>query len=242
MEKPSGHSVFDLKAADMPMLQLILKSCDLDAIAAELRRRYESDPDFFDNDPVVIDLSRVADAPAPDFAALRHLLRACRLTAIGVAGGCSSQQQAAQEAGLAPIRDCVTLPHAQAPAPTPPQQIPAPTAPIAQPAMVIERPIRSGQQVYARGRDLVVLATVNAGAEVISDGNIHIYGQLRGKALAGARGDVHARIFATHLQPELVSVAGVYRTSEKPLPIEVAGKPAQVRLSDGTLVMTPLGG
>jgi septum site-determining protein MinC len=110
--------------------------------------------------------------------------------------------------------------------------------------MVIDKPIRSGQKIYARGADLVVLAMVNQGAEVVADGNIHVYAPLRGKAMAGARGNVSARIFSLCLEPELISIAGVYRTSENPLPADIAGKPAQVRLSseDGQdkLLIEPL--
>jgi septum site-determining protein MinC len=98
--------------------------------------------------------------------------------------------------------------------------------------MVVDKPLRSGQKVYARGGDLVVLAMVNQGAEVVADGNIHVYAPLRGKAMAGARGNVNARIFSLCLEPELISIAGVYRTSENPLPLEVRGKAAQVRLSN----------
>ena len=99
--------------------------------------------------------------------------------------------------------------------------------------MVIDRPLRSGQQVYARGRDLVVLAMVNPGAEVIADGHIHVYAPLRGKAIAGARGNADARIFALSMDPELISIAGIYRTAENPLPADIKGRPAQVRLNAG---------
>ena len=111
----------------------------------------------------------------------------------------------------------------------------ATTAPEPPPpgALVVDRPLRSGQQVYARGRDLVLLAMVNPGAEVIADGHIHVYAPLRGRAIAGARGWPEARIFARAMQPELVSVAGVWRTSEEPLPESVWGRPASVSLSSG---------
>ena len=115
---------------------------------------------------------------------------------------------------------------------------PVPSAPPAAreaapvPTMVITKPLRSGQKIYARGGDLVVLAMVNRGAEVIADGNIHVYAPLRGKAMAGARGNTGARIFSLCLEPELVSIAGIYRTTEKELAGDVLGKPAQVRLSD----------
>ena len=99
------------------------------------------------------------------------------------------------------------------------------------PAMVIDTPVRAGQRIYARGADLIITASVNNGAEVIADGSIHCYGPLRGRALAGARGDTSARIFSTNFGPELVSIAGVYRTFERGIPQSVGGRSAQVRLT-----------
>ena len=96
--------------------------------------------------------------------------------------------------------------------------------------LVIDRPLRSGQQVYARGGDLVILAAVNPGAEVIADGNIHVYAPLRGRALAGARGNAQARILTTVFAAELVSIAGIYRTFEDGVPAKLANQPVQVRL------------
>lgn len=119
----------------------------------------------------------------------------------------------------------------------------APTAPPnskAAPTMVIDRPLRSGQRVYARGGDLVVLGVVSHGAEVIADGNIHVYGPLRGRAIAGANGDIDARIFAVAMEPELISIAGTYRTTDKPLADEVRGKPAQARLDGQKMLIEPL--
>ena len=99
-------------------------------------------------------------------------------------------------------------------------------APLPAPgALVIDKPLRSGQQVYARGRDLVVMAMVNPGAEVIADGHIHVYAPLRGKAIAGARGNADARIFALGMAPELISIAGIYRTSEIALPESCRARP-----------------
>jgi septum site-determining protein MinC len=106
--------------------------------------------------------------------------------------------------------------------------------------MVVDKPLRSGQHIYAKGRDLIMLAMVNPGAEIMADGNIHVYAPLRGKAIAGAKGDTSARIFATSLEAELLSIAGVYRTSDLALPPEVAGKSAQVWLANDKLVMLAL--
>jgi septum site-determining protein MinC len=108
-------------------------------------------------------------------------------------------------------------------------------------ALVVDKPLRSGQHVYAKGRDLVVLAMVNPGAEIMADGHIHVYAPLRGKAIAGARGDEQARIFTSSLEAELLSIAGTYRTSgDAPLPAEVAGKPTQISLQGDKLVMQAL--
>jgi septum site-determining protein MinC len=168
---------------------------------------------------------------------------------VAVKGGTPGQTEAAWKAGLASGNE-VVMRTESVPAPALPQggreeqpeaPVVVPTAP-AQPtsALVIDKPLRSGQQVYARGRDVVVMAMVNPGAEVIADGHVHVYAPLRGKAIAGARGDADARILTLCLEPELVSIAGVYRTSEHPLPDTLRGKPAQIRLEGEKLVMQPL--
>jgi septum site-determining protein MinC len=105
--------------------------------------------------------------------------------------------------------------------------------------MVVDKPLRSGQRIYAKG-DLVVLGMVSNGAEVIAEGNIHIYAPLRGRALAGVHGNHDARIFCTCLEPELISIAGIYRTTENPLPADVHGKPVQIWLEDEKLMIEPL--
>ena len=106
--------------------------------------------------------------------------------------------------------------------------------------MIITKPLRSGQHIYARGGDLVILAMVNAGAEVMADGHIHVYAPLRGKAIAGARGDATARIFTSCLEAELLSIAGIYRTSDNALPKDVQGQSAQIFLEEDKLVMRKL--
>ena len=106
--------------------------------------------------------------------------------------------------------------------------------------MIIDRPVRTGQQVYAKGGVLIVLALVSHGAEVIVDGNIHLYAPLRGRALAGARGDTNARIFTTCMEAELVSIAGIYRSLDENLPTSIAGKPSQIYLDQEKLVIEAL--
>ena len=112
--------------------------------------------------------------------------------------------------------------------------------PAAAPTMVVRGPLRSGQRVYARQSDLIVMGVVSRGAEVIADGNIHVYGPLRGKAMAGARGDTAARIFTTSLDAELVAVAGIYRVIDSKLPAELHQRPAVIQLQKDALHLTPL--
>ncbi len=246
----NAPATFEIKSANLPLVALRLKSTDLSALAAELARQYGDLPDFFDNEPLVIDLSALAaNAGELDFPALIALLRQHRLAPLAFKGGGDKQAAAALAAGLVAAPDAVM---ARASAPSQPAPEPAaapiepepPQAPVALPALVIDKPLRSGQQVYARGRDLVVMAMVNAGAEVIADGHIHVYAPLRGKAIAGARGNADARIFALSLEPELISIAGIYRTTENALPPEIWGHATQVRLVPGPdgerLVMEPL--
>jgi septum site-determining protein MinC len=239
----STPATFEIKSSNLPLVALLLKSTDLGALSRELTLRFGDIPDFFDQDPLVIELSQLAtDASTVDFLALVALLRPYRVAPIAVSGGSPAQMAAAAAAGLvaAPDARVITAP-ASGKTPTAPAEVPA-APPLG--ALVIDRPLRSGQQIYARGRDLVLLAMVNAGAEVIADGHIHVYAPLRGKAMAGARGNANARIFSLCLEPELLSIAGIYRTSENPLPEDVWGKPTQVRLVPGPegdkLVMDPI--
>ena len=245
---------FEIKSANLPLVALLLKSTDLDALTRDLKTRFGDIPDFFDHDPLVIDLTQLnaaarrngADVEAIDFPALLNLLRQYSVVPIAIKGGSPAQMADGLAAGLIPAPDARVVagspptpeperqvaPPAAAPVAAPvPVLLPMPEAPLG--ALVINKPLRSGQQIYARGRDLVVLAMVNAGAEIIADGHIHVYAPLRGKAMAGARGNTDARIFALSLEAELISIAGIYRTSENPLPSNIQGKPAQVRLVAG---------
>jgi septum site-determining protein MinC len=241
----TSPATFEIKSANLPLVALLLKSTDLVALARELDARFGDIPDFFDQDALMIDLSPLQTAAQAgrtvgeiDFPALITLLGSYQLVPLSVKGGSPAQMAAALQAGLLPVPDAHLVPARPVPTttPAPAEPVHTPTAtppPAPQGAMVIDKPLRSGQQVYARGRDLVVLAMVNAGAEVIADGHIHVYAPLRGKAMAGARGNADARIFSLALEAELLSIAGVYRTSEHPLPAGMAGKPTQVRLVPG---------
>lgn len=240
----AARTSFELKSAQLPVVAVALKTTDAAVLAADLAARLADDPGFFDNDPVLIDLAAVRDAEEPvDFAALSASLRALHTQPVAVRGGSPAQMQAALAAGLVAAPEA---PPVRPAAPAPVREVIREVVrevevPVAGPTtVVLDKPLRSGQQVYARGGDLVVMAVVSFGAEVIADGNIHIYAPMRGRAIAGARGNTGARIFSTCLEPQLLSIAGIYRTTETELPDNVRGKPAQVRLDGEKLLIEPL--
>jgi septum site-determining protein MinC len=228
---------FDLKSTQWPLVALHLRSTDLAQLQQDWQTRFGEQDDFFDQDPVLLDLTALAADESTDFPALLDWLQKQRLRPLAYKGGTQAQRLAAEAMGLVWADDArpVLAPPAAVTSAPAPAVAPSALAPPPCSALVIDKPLRSGQQVYARGRDLILTAMVNPGAEVVADGHIHIYAPLRGKAIAGARGDTSARIFARVLQAELVSIAGVYRTSDVPLPDHVRGKAAQIRLDSGEL-------
>jgi septum site-determining protein MinC len=200
------------------------------AYGQDLARQIERSPRFFQSAPVVLDLRGVENfTDAGDFETAKDKLRALTLTLVGVQNAQPAQLDAAAAAGLASF------------APSSSTQIrnpgPAAAAPAAPKARLVTEPVRSGTQIYARGSDLIVTAAVSPGAELVADGNIHVYGVLRGRALAGASGDGAARIFCTRLEAELVSIAGSYLVSEQ-LPADVQNSPVQIALVDDQLTIT----
>ena len=258
-----GSVPFDLRSTSLSGVALVLRTHDLTLLKQAMTERFGATPDVFSHEPVVIDLSELTDDTADfDFTVLVGLLRSHRLRAAGVRGGNEAQMRNASAAGLGDVPDdgpvpggttlrvadpAVALEPAQiepavgadvvaGPSPSPNSSAPA----VIAPTLIIDKSLRSGQQVYAKGGDLIVLGTVNVGAELIADGSIHVYGALRGKAVAGAKGNAQARIFSTCMEPQLLSIAGTYRTTENPLPADVLGKPAQIRLDGERLVFEPL--
>ncbi|MFM2055213.1 MAG: septum site-determining protein MinC [Pseudomonadota bacterium] len=232
----SGNSsaIFDLKSASLTLVALVLKSPHLADLSAQFESRIGPSSGFFNQDPVLIDLAAVRESAEPlDFGGLIALMRRYGMVPVAVRGGSEAQMDAAFNAGLSAAPDAASSDPARAAAPAP---APVAARPVSS-MLVVDRPLRSGQQIYAKGADLVILALVSHGAEVIADGSIHVYAPLRGKAIAGAKGDVHARIFSTCMEPELISVAGIYQTTDPPLPSDVRGKSAQVRLDGETLVI-----
>ena len=234
---PIATAALELKSATLSLMAVVLTTTDLDALALELDQHAGVMPGLFDDEPVAIDLSAVQGAEdAIDFPAAIALLRRYRMLPVAARGGNAEQMAAAFAAGL------VDAPEGARPA----REAAAPTERIVEvqlpalPPLIVDKPLRSGQQVYARDRDLVVLSLVSYGAEVIADGHIHVYAPLRGRALAGASGNTEARIFTLSMQAQLLAIAGTYRTTDVPLPQEVTGRPAMVRLQGDSLLVQAL--
>ncbi|NHR05569.1 septum site-determining protein MinC [Chromobacterium haemolyticum] len=236
-------NAFDIKSASLDLLALLLRTDNLDELSQALDARFGTGHDA----PVEAFVLDVEALPAPaelDYGRLLPMLSRRGIRAVALRhpstalAGVASQFGLAYTSSATPPRSAQNTPE---PADKPAAPEPAPAPAPATGAMIVDRPVRAGQQIYAKGCDLIVLAMVSAGAEVIADGNIHIYAPLRGRALAGARGNAGARIFARSMEAELVSIAGVYRTIEQALPDSILGKPTQIYLENERLVMTALG-
>ena len=228
----------ELRFGQVGLAQLRVRTPDCEAIRGELTARMASAPQLFERAAVCLDLGALTQEP--DLAQVRAMLDAVRsagMLPIGLAHGTASIDALARELDL-PV---LTQFRAQSKAPVAPlREVPAAkpavaeAQPLAAPTLMHHTPVRSGQRIYARHRDLVVTSTVGAGAEVIADGCIHIYGVLRGRAMAGARGEISARVFCQEFRAELVSIAGVFRVLET-IPPELLGKPVQVWLDGDDL-------
>jgi septum site-determining protein MinC len=244
-------SPFQLRGGAYTLLVLRLNDPKDPTLFQLLADKIAQAPNFFRHAPVVIDLQNLAEAPPFNMAELGRRLRQHQLVPIGVQNGTEEQNRAAVNAGwsLFPEGRQATL---SDPPATPtravevPVREPAPATAAEEeedvsgsPARLLTQPVRSGRQVYAHGGDLVVMSSISPGAELLADGHIHVYGALRGRALAGVSGDVTARIFCRSLEAELVSVAGFWRVRED-IPETLVGKPAQIFLEGDRIAIEPL--
>lgn len=250
MSSPLPES-FRLRAGNFNLLVLRLLDPRPEAVLPALGDQFRRAPGFLRFAPIVIGLADLDAAPEEvDFRALVAGLHALEIVPIGTTGGTPALRQAATAAGLPPLRPtggkdsdeaAPAAPAAPDPAPAPPAAVPvADFRGAGRAAMLVTEPVRSGQRIYAEAADLIVTATVNPGAEVVADGNIHIYGALRGRAVAGAADDATARIFALNFDPELVAIAGYYAVREG-LGDSPIGRAVQVRLDGEAMTFTPLG-
>jgi septum site-determining protein MinC len=241
-------SCLELKSAALTLMALVLKTTDLAQLAEELSHRASAMPGLFDDEPVVVDLSFVREAEDPiDFDVLVVLLMQHGMRPVAVRGGAAEQMAAALASGLLEAPEGARPALREVPAPEVVERIVEKIVEVqlpplpALPPLVIDKPLRSGQQVYAQGRDLIVLALVSYGAEVLADGHIHIYAPLRGRAHAGKSGNTEARIFCHCMEAQVLAIAGVFRTTDVALPDGVVGHAAMVRLDGEQLAVERLG-
>jgi septum site-determining protein MinC len=226
---------------------LRLRSTDVELVERQLRVKIAQLPSLFQDAPVLVDLGALGDgASSLALAELVRAMRACKLVPVAAANIPDELRAAVAEAGLGVWRPPVagraraaTADDEEAetpdPEPTPPAALPTP-APLARAPhtgpMVVTKPVRGGQVIHARDNDLVVLAPVNPGAQVIADGHLHVYAPLRGRAVAGAAGLPGARIFCQKLEAELVAISGAYVMAEE-IPAALRGRAVQVFLENG---------
>jgi septum site-determining protein MinC len=257
---PDYEQAGELKIGQVGIANLRVRTLDVARLAAEMSERVRGAPKLFERAGVILDFGGLSECPSTGTVrALVEALQDAGVLPVGIAYGTSAIEAMAREVGL-PILAKFRASYesaasagaalaATAPAPRAkpePKAEPKPeAAPVAakaaptEPGMMQLAPVRSGQQVFAQGRDLTVCAMVGAGAEVIADGSIHIYGALRGRALAGANGNEAARIFCREFNAELVAVAGTYKVLEE-IPPHLIGKAVQVRLEGGKLLIEEL--
>ncbi|NIR29533.1 MAG: septum site-determining protein MinC [Gammaproteobacteria bacterium] len=234
-EAPNQEPALELKGTNFTLPVLKLWNADPQAVSRELEEKIAQAPAFFRHAPVVIDVSGIrGDGSSVDFAFLVGMLRSSRLIPVGIRGGDREQNELAAAMELAIMSEGS---HKHQPSETQPAR-PSEGAGGAG-TQLMSQPVRSGQRVYWQNGDLVVLGQVGYGAEVLADGNIHVYGALRGRALAGADGDSDARIFCQVFDAELVSIAGSYRVSED-FDDDLRGKPVQVYLEGRRLKVEAL--
>ena len=256
----------ELKIGQVGIANLRVRVLDVAKLVTEMRERVQRAPKLFERAAVVVDFGSLSRCPdAASARALLEGLRAAGVLPVALAFGTTEVETLSREVGLpllakfraqyeraGSVEDVASAPvEASAQATVAPAAVVARSAsataadesreraPGVSPGLVHTAPVRSGQQVYAQGRDLTVCAAVGAGAEVMADGSVHVYGPLRGRAMAGALGDAGARIFCREFHAELVAVAGHYKVLDE-IPKEFHGKPVQIFLRYDELVIEAL--
>lgn len=239
LEKTTSKVSFQLKGSLFTLSVLQLNDIDLEQIDADITAKIQLAPKFFNHAPIVVDLSMVDTADTSCFAALKLLLENHGLVPVGVRGASAQLHEHIRAAGFAVFTDSVdkTKPRDKAPQKKAEAEHRKTTGDVG--TRLITTPIRSGQQIYAQGGDLIVTAPVSPGAELLADGNIHVYGSLKGRALAGINGNTNARIFCSELDAELIAIAGHYKVLES-TPAHLRKQNVQVLLREEQLFIESL--
>ncbi|CAI8861256.1 septum site-determining protein MinC [Pseudomonas sp. R32] len=245
-QTPDQDPVFQLKGSMLAITVLELARNNLEGLDRQLAAKVAQAPNFFSNTPLVLALDKL---PAGEGAVdLPGLMRVCRhhgLRTLAIRASRIEDIAAAIAIDLPVLppsgaRERPLEPEPEVKKPEPAPAPPPPPEPSIRPTKIITTPVRGGQQIYAQGGDLVVVSSVSPGAELLADGNIHVYGAMRGRALAGIKGNTRARIFCQQLTAEMVSIAGQYKVSEDLRRDPLWGAGVQVSLSGDVLNITRL--
>jgi septum site-determining protein MinC len=260
MSKNQARKPLEIKISTVVAVAALIGDTDYDKLSSALAHLTAGTPDYFEDEFTLLDFAHVSPPPGPeqiDWVRVIALFKSHRLNPVAVRNVPANLEDEIRANGLSIDHVDASRQFELTPPPSPPasepvsEEKPKP-APVTTAApvtaatsesvntMVVDTPVRGGQRIYARGCDLILTAAVNAGAEVIADGSIHVYAPLRGRALAGAAGNAQARIFSLSMEAELVSIAGVYRTFDDGWPKDLSGKAVQIRLRDERLDMAPI--
>ncbi|MCG7388145.1 MULTISPECIES: septum site-determining protein MinC [Pantoea] len=232
-----SQTPIEFKGSSFTLSVVHLHHPEPEVIRKALQDKIDQAPDFLKNAPVVLNVAALNGNV--NWKQLQQAIAATGLRIVGVSG-CKDEalKRMIARAGLPVLAEGKeSIKRSEAPAPE--VQPAAPAEPMASKTRIITTPVRSGQQIYARNADLIVTNSVSAGAELVADGNIHIYGMMRGRALAGAGGDRNSQIFCTNLAAELVSIAGEYWIMDQ-IPAEFFGKAARLSLAESALTIQTL--
>ncbi|OQP29903.1 MULTISPECIES: septum site-determining protein MinC [Pantoea] len=232
-----SQTPIEFKGSSFTLSVVHLHHPEPDVIRKALQDKIDQAPAFLKNAPVVLNVAALSGNV--NWKQLQQAIAATGLRIVGVSG-CKDEalKRMIARAGLPVLAEGKeSKPRSEAPAPEAQPVVPA--EPPASKTRIVTTPVRSGQQIYARNADLIVTNSVSAGAELVADGNIHIYGMMRGRALAGAGGDRNSQIFCTNLAAELVSIAGEYWIMDQ-IPAEFFGKAARLSLEEGALTIQTL--
>lgn len=243
MTQAEQNPVFQLRGSMLAVTVLELEHNDLERLDRQLAAKVERAPQFFSNTPLVLALDRLpSESIELNLAALMQLCRKHGLCPLGLRATHPTHLEAAYRLNLPILPGMGAQPKTRPLPPSEESNTPKaapPAEPVYKPARIINQPIRGGQQVYTQG-DLIVLAPVSPGAELLADGNIHVYAPLRGRALAGIKGNTSAQIFCKQLAAEMISIAGCYKVAEDLRRHPLWGEPTQISLEGDTLNLRPL--
>lgn len=218
-------SSFEIKSDRLNALSLILKSLDESEIKPKLTQQLDRLRNL--TLPVILDLSLYDNSQLSQMQKIVHIFKEVGINIIAIQHYDEQFSLLAHQLGLVfqlGIQSSQVSESANHHAQT----------------VIMDKPVRSGQQIYAKNGDLIVTSLVSEGAEIASDGNIHVYAPVRGRVFAGVSGNFNARIFILSMQAQLVCIAGVYKIFDQKLPSSLYKQSVKICLHENKLSITAI--